>query len=282
MMKFFGCLLLIISISACSETSSHSGFELKFVTIPSGTVPFGANDGLENDVSVFPAFVDSFLLSETEISNRQFEKFVEETGYISDAEKHGGMVFDGEWKLIQSANWRMPEGRKVDRKHWIDLPVVQVSYADAMAYCDWANCRLPSEIEWEYAAKKGKSNSKKMNITSAQSLHASAMNVQSLEPNDLGIYHQSGNVWEWCADVYHYEIYDKLLLLGNLKSRAFAGRSYDPNKLDAKDTLRVIKGGSFLCQAGHCEGYRPASRQSAEQSEAYFHVGFRVAKDVTR
>jgi formylglycine-generating enzyme required for sulfatase activity len=274
MTKIVGFLLFICVISACSS----SEVELKFVTIPSGAFDFGSINELENEVPTFHAFVDSFQLSETEISNRQFERFVEETGYITHAEKNGGMVYDGEWKLIKSANWLMPQGRKVDREKWIDLPVVQVSYADAIAYCAWAGYRLPSEIEWEYAAKMGKSNSKKMNVTSAQSLNVKSMNVQSLEPNELGIYHQSGNVWEWCADVYNHEIYDKLLLMGNLKNRAFEGRSYDPNKLDAKDTLRVIKGGSFLCQKGYCEGYRPDARQSAEQHEAYFHIGFRVAK----
>ncbi len=78
---------------------------------------------------------------------------------------------------------------------------------------------------------------------------------------------------------YNYEIYDRIFLLGSLTNEAFTGRSYDPEKLDANDTLRVIKGGSFLCQKGHCSGYRPEARQSAEQSEAYFHIGFRVAKD---
>ena len=282
MRKHLFFLLMICLLSACSESSSksnlESSLELKFVKIPSGSFSFGSDDGIENERSSFPCFVDSFQLSETEISNAQFEVFVQATGFKTDAEKTGGMVFDGEWKLMKSANWRMPVGKKMARAKWLRLPVVHVSYADAKAYCAWAAYRLPSEIEWEYAAKSGKSDSGKMNVTSAKSPHPKVESVHRFGKNKLGIYHQSGNVWEWCADVYNSEIYEKLMLFGNLKHRAFEGRSFDPEKMDATDTLRVIKGGSFLCEAGFCAGYRPEARQSAEQHQGYFHVGFRVVK----
>lgn len=275
MRKHFYFLLMIFLISACSE----SGSDIRFVTIPYGAFSFGSNDGMENERPSVTCLLDSFLLSETEISNKQFELFIEEAGYKTDAEKNGGMIFDFEWRLMKTANWRMPEGKKIDREKWIDLPVVQVSYADALAYCAWADCRLPTEVEWEYASKLGKSNSVQMNITSAESKHPKTMGVRSFGKNELGVYHQSGNVWEWCLDVYNYEIHDRIYLLAGLNNGAFQGRSYDPEKMDAADTLRVIKGGSFLCQAGHCAGYRPEARQSAEQNQGYFHIGFRVVKN---
>jgi len=250
------------------------------VNIPSGVFFFGSDNGMGHERPTVPCRVDSFKLSQTEISNEQFEVFIDETGYITDTEKIGGMVFDSEWKLMKKANWRMPEGEKVDREKWINLPVVQVSYSDAMTYCDWADCRLPTEIEWEYVAKKGKSNSVKMNITSAGSMNPKTADVRSFGKNKLGIYHQSGNVWEWCVDSYNSEIHDKLQLISTTESfDAFLGRSFDPEKIDVTDTLRVIKGVSFLCQAGHCAGYRPEARQSAEQNQGYFHVGFRGVKN---
>lgn len=276
MRKVLCFVLMIFLISACSESSS----ELKFMKIPSGAFFFGADNASEAEGPLVMCRMESFQLSITEISNEQFEIFVEETGYLTNAETKGGMVFNDEWKLMKTANWRMPEGKVLDREKWKNLPVVQISYLDALAYCTWAEYRLPTEIEWEYASKLGKSSSVQMNITSAESTYSKTMNVRSLGKNKLGVYHQSGNVWEWCLDSYNSEIHDKLQLISTTESfDPFQGRSFDPEKIDAKDTLRVIKGGSFLCQKGYCAGYRPEARQSAEQSEAYFHVGFRVVKN---
>lgn len=277
MRKLLYLMFLICLISACSEPISR----MRFIHIPSGNFFFGTAKGMDNETPAVLCKVEAFRLSKTEISNEIFEVFVEKTGYVTDAEKTGGMVFDGEWKLVKTAHWRMPEGKEVDREKWRKLPVVQVSYADAMAYCKWAKCRLPSEIEWEYASKLGKSNSVKMNITSAKTPHPVLEEVQSSDANELGIQHQSGNVWEWCLDSYNSERHDKLALMSTTESRPpFLGRSYDPEKMNSTDKLRVIKGGSFLCQAGHCAGYRPEARQSAEQHQGYFHIGFRVAKDL--
>lgn len=264
---------------SCSEGLSIRSQQLVF--IPSGKFLFGSTN-VENSARItVPCKVDAFRLSKTEISNELFEVFVNKTGYVTDAEKKGGFVYDGGWKLLKKANWRMPEGKKVDRAKWKMLPVVQVSYNDALAYCKWANCRLPTEIEWEYAAKMGKSNEAEMNITTPASKDPRPADVFSTEGNELGVYHQSGNVWEWCLDSYNSEIHEKMALKSTDEPfGAFLGRSYDPENMDAVDTLRVIKGGSFLCQAGHCEGYQPSSRQSAEQSEGYFHIGFRVVKNI--
>ena len=271
-------IVLFSFLTSCSEGLSIR--KQRLILIPAGMFFFGADQGAENEGPIVNCKVNEFQLSKTEVSNELFEVFVNKTGYITDAEKNGGFVYDGEWKLVKEANWRMPEGKAVDRDKWRVLPVVQVSYKDALAYCEWADCRLPSEIEWEYAAKLGKSNDGEMNITTSESTNPRPVDAHSFEPNELGIHHQSGNVWEWCADVYNSEIHDKLALASTTDPfDVFQGRSFDPEKTNATDTLRVIKGGSFLCQAGHCAGYRPEARQSVEQSEAYFHIGFRVVKD---
>lgn len=272
---FFFTLLFLTS---CSEEIAAPSNE--FVAIPTGMFFFGSDEGSENEGPVVPCRVNEFQLAITEVSNEQFELFVNETGYLTDSEKSGGMVFDGDWKLVKSANWKMPMGKKVDREEWKNLPVVQISYADALAYCAWSDSRLPSEIEWEYAAKMGRSNLGEMNIINALSSQPKTADVRSFGKNDVGIYHQSGNVWEWCADVYNSEVHDKLGLISTTEPfDTHQGRSFDPEKMNVTDTLRVIKGGSFLCQTGYCAGYRPEARQSAEQHQGYFHIGFRIAKN---
>jgi sulfatase modifying factor 1 len=275
----FSFLLILMS---CSEENQAD--ELEFVTIPEGIFFFGSELGAEHEGPNVLCRVSEFHLSTTEVSNEQFEVFVHETGYMTDAEKNGGFVFDGKWKIDPTANWRMPKGEKVNYEKWKDLPVVQVSYNDALAYCEWANCRLPSEIEWEYAAHRGKPDPMDANILRPMRNIPHLEKVNKQAKDQLGIYHQLGNVWEWCADVYNSEIHDKLSLISttepshSYRNDMYEGRSYDPQKSNVSDTLRVIKGGSFLCQPGHCEGYQPEARQSAEQSEAYFHIGFRVVK----
>lgn len=269
--------IALLFLGSCASAEKH--LELEWVTVPRGTFYFGSQSGNDEEFPAVKCRVETFQLSSTEISNAQFEEFVKATGYVTTAEKSGGMVFRDGWKVNKKANWRMPEGRAVNLESWRKLPVVQVSYTDALAYCAWAGCRLPTELEWEYAAKLGASSIGRLNITSAHSPHPTTENVRSFGKNELGVYHQSGNVWEWCLDSYNSEIHDKLEAnLTKLTPRGFQGRSFDPLKEKSTDTLRVIKGGSFLCQAGHCAGYRPAARQSAGQSEAYFHVGFRVVK----
>ncbi|MCR9172476.1 MAG: formylglycine-generating enzyme family protein [bacterium] len=279
MIRFLYASLIVFLFTQCSE--EQKPIEMEFVTIPEGRFFFGSEVGAEHEKPIVPCKVLSFQLSTTEVSNAQFEAFVKETGYVTDGEKRGGFVYTNQWEILPEANWRKPKGKKIPYQKWKDLPVVQVSYRDALAYCDWAGYRLPTEIEWEYAAKMGKLNPANANIMQANKKNVGAAAVKSNTKDQMGIHHQLGNVWEWCADVYNSEIHDKLSLHSTTEPfDVYEGRSYDPLKRDVSDTLRVIKGGSFLCQAGHCEGYRPEARQSAEQSEAYFHIGFRVVKDI--
>lgn len=275
-MKYLLFIPLIL-LARCSSPEKPT--EIEWITIPSGSFSFGANRGNDEEMPSVHCRVESFALSSTEISNAQFEEFVDATNYVTTAEKSGGMVYSDGWQVDKKANWRLPDGRKRNAKAWRNLPVVQVSHVDAQAYCAWAGCRLPTELEWEYAAKLGASSRGRMNITTAKTPHPHTENVRSFGKNKIGVYHQSGNVWEWCADSFNSEIHDKLdAKLASPSPLGFQGRSFDPLKEKSADTLRVIKGGSFLCQPGHCAGFRPEARQSAAQSQACFHIGFRVVK----
>ncbi len=258
-----------------------------WVIIPGGTFVFGSNDGEEDQRPELVMSIDSFYLSATEITNRQFERFVEETNYITSAERNGGgMVYIDEWSFVEEANWKHPLGAKSSIDSLMDHPVVLVSHKDALAYCEWAGAYLPTEVEWEFAATSGRAllgnkntwtGSFPFNNTQTDGFLYTAP-VDQYSPDSLGCYNLLGNVWEWCADSYNYEIHDKWFLKETIEQSVYLGRSFDPRKASLDDTLRVIKGGSFMCHASYCKGYIPTSRQSAEENEAYFHIGFRVAK----
>ena len=257
--------------------------------IEGGEFIFGTSDGQENEGPAVALFVDSFYLSCTEVTNRQFEVFVTETGYVTDAEKSGqGAVFIDKWEMIEGADWRHPMGSSSSIDTIMDHPVVMVSYNDALAYCEWIGGRLPTEAEWEYAAKRGQSVLMRKNIWRGDFPNNNRKTdgylwtgpVDAYGSDSIGLFHMGGNVWEWCMDSYTYEVHDKWELKNDSLPKVYLGASFDPLKPEEKDTLRVIKGGSFMCHGSTCEGYIPDARQSAVQGEAFFHVGFRVAKDI--
>lgn len=198
------------------------------------------------------------------MTNAQFQRFVSETGYITDAEKdnYGGAVYvNNEWKILPDANWKHPRGKSTNIERILDHPVVQVTYNDAIAYCNWAKVRLPSEKEWEYACLEGKTVQTEINInhsnggeTDLQDGFMFTSPVKEFKSNELNVYGMLGNVWEITASAFNL------------------------NTHNSSPTF-VMKGGSFLCDAIYCKGYTPESRQSIAKNDAYFHVGFRVVKD---
>ena len=202
----------------------------------------------------------AFEMAYTPVTNAQFQQFVTETGYITEAEKDnfGGAVYvNNEWKILPDANWRHPRGKASNIEGTLDHPVVQVTYNDAIAYCRWANVRLPSEKEWEFACVEGKTKQEKININHSNDSEADLIDgflftcpVKEFPPNDVKIYEMLGNVWEITASRY-----------------------------GDNPTVFVMKGGSFLCDETYCKGYTPESRQAIVKNEAYFHVGFRVVRD---
>jgi len=229
--------------------------------------------------------LDGFWISATEVTNAQFGKFVAETGYVTEAERDpprlpnappemlvpGSAVFRAPskddpnwWKWVVGAEWRAPSGPDSSILGKENDPVVQVTYRDAKAYADWAGMSLPSEAQWEYAARAGVDTLPEPKDSSGKPLanyyqgvfphrdtgddgFLSRAPVGCFEANAFGLHDMIGNVWEWTAS----------------EPRPGA-------------PIRTIKGGSFLCAANYCARYRPAARQFQEIDLGTDHIGFRV------
>ena len=278
--------------------------------------------------------VSPFWIDETEVTNAQFSAFVEATGYITQAErdvdweelqeqlppgtprppaealKAGSMVFTPPdqavplndirawWSWVVGANWRQPEGPGSDLAGRDDHPVVHVSWNDANAYAEWAGKRLPTEAEWEFAARGGleskpftwgdepvSESAPQANIWQGDFPHSNSeadgytrtAPVKTFPPNGFGLFDMSGNVWEWCSDWWRVDLY-----------RHRSGKGEDvvdpvgpPNHFDPRhphEKQRVTRGGSFLCHDCYCAAYRPAGRRGTAFDTGMSHIGFRCVR----
>lgn len=296
------------------------------VWIEGGTFEMGAPDakGMPNEYPKHSVAVDGFWMDATEVTNAQFAAFVTATGYVTTAEKPidwevlkqqlspgtpkpadsellpGSMVFTPTstpvlmddisqwWKWVPGARWRHPKGPSSSIKGQENLPVVQVSWEDAMAYCKWAGKRLPTEAEWEWAASSGGKNlyawgnEEKYNtaantwqgIFPYQNISEDGFKgiapVKSFAANAFALYEISGNVWEWCADWYDDTYY----------GQAVGKNSSNPSGPATKEGLflKVIRGGSYLCNPSYCEGYRRSRRMYSSYDSGTNHIGFRCVK----
>lgn len=283
--------------------------------------------------------VKEFWMDETEVTNLQFSRFVEETGYVTVAErdidwetfklelpegtakypdsmlKAGSLVFqeikDNKkeeieffdwWLWVVGANWKHPYGPESNIEKIMDHPVVHIAFEDALAYAAWANKRLPTEAEWEFAAKGGLIDKKFIwgdespddglylaNIwqgdfptlnTKADGFEFTSP-VKSFPPNGYGLYDMAGNVWEWTLDKYNFNYFKELGSQTLCHDPRGSEQIYDPGDPYSKDK-RVIKGGSFLCHVSYCESYRPSARMATEVNSGQMHLGFRCVRDVDK
>src|SRR6185369_4051965 len=284
--------------------------------------------GMSRDASpIHRVYVDGFWMDATELTNEEFEKFVKATGYITIAERTptaaefpeappenlvaGSTVFTPTatpvpldnhyqwWRYQKGANWRHPEGPQSSIEHRGKYPVVQIAYDDAMAYAKWAGKRVPTEAEWEFAARGGLSGKlyawgddfhpkgKAVANTyqgkfpvkdTGEDGFAGIAPVASFAPNNYGLYDVAGNVWEWVSDWYRPDYYALLAATGAVaRNPRGPDSSLDPSEPGEKK--RVQRGGSFLCTDQYCSRYVVGTRGKGEITTGSNHLGVRLVKD---
>jgi len=269
--------------------------------------------------------VDGFFMDAHTVTNAEFRAFVDATGYVTVAERvpdvaellaqlpagtpappkellvPGSVVFsptDREvdlrdwsqwWRWVPGADWKHPQGpgSSIDGKD--EHPVVQVAWDDAVAYATWAGKRLPSEAEWEYAARGGSVGAEQAwGSEPFDALHppahiyegdfpthdAGTVAVGSYPPNAAGLYDMSGNVWEWTNDWYHPDSYRQDAVAGVPHNPAGAPSGLDP--ASGNTSVRTLRGGSFLCNDSYCRGYRASARSPGATDTGGPHIGFRL------
>ena len=314
--------------------------------IPGGTFLMGSDQELaqRNERPTHLVKVSGFWMDVTHVTNDQFSRFVTATGYVTTAERRpdwetvrvqlpvgvarpdaavlvpGAVVFTGTrepvalndssrwWAYIPGANWRQPQGPGSDIAGKGNHPVVEVSYEDATAYAKWIGKRLPTEAEWEFAARggldqatyawgnrleiDGKPQANIWNVKQRPFPVVSPENgaspatsrVGSFPPNGYGLFDMTGNAWQWVADWYRSDYFQ-------IQARRSSGKvsvnpqgpsdSFDPadSGVPADAPKRVIRGGSFLCNEDYCQSYRPSARRGSDPFSPMSHLGFRLVKD---
>ena len=297
------------------------------VWVPPGTFRMGSDSHYPEEAPAHRVSVDGFWMDRTPVTNRQFREFVYQTGHVTFAEKApdpkdypgalpdmlyaGSLVFVprrhrvdlGDWSqwwtYMEGADWRHPEGPKTGIRGLDDHPVVHVAYADALAYARWAGKDLPTEAEWEFAARGGLEGvefawgeelapgGKRMaNIWRGEFPReplgrrrvSRTSAVGSFPANGYGLSDMIGNVWEWTGDWFaskHEPDAPKACCIPDNPRGGPEAASYDPCKPNIKIPRKVLKGGSHLCAPNYCRRYRPAARHAQPVDTSTSHVGFR-------
>ena len=307
------------------------------VWIPGGEFSMGANDppdmdevgmkATEDARPIHRVYVDGFFMDQTDVTNAQFAAFVKATNYITVAERTpraedfpgappenlvaGSVIFSPPdhpvsldnhyqwWSYVPGANWRHPLGPRSEIKGKDDYPVVHVAYEDAEAYARWAGKRLPTEAEWEFAARGGRAGEpfvwgdefcvggKYMANThqgqfplkdTGQDGFVGIAPVARYPANGYQLYDMAGNVWQWTTDWYRPEYYAQLVKAGGVaRNPRGPESSYDPAEPD--QPKKVHRGGSFLCTDQYCSRYIVGTRGKGEVGTGTNHLGFRCVKD---
>lgn len=319
-----------IDIKFSGDTSTAG-----MVYIPAGTFMMGG-DNSQADKDEYPKHkvsVDGFYMDEHEVTNAQFQKFVSATGYVTTAEQKpvweelkkqlppgtpkpddsqlvaASLVFTPPshpvdlndysqwWSWVPGADWKHPEGPKSDIKGKENYPVVHISWDDASAYCKWAGKRLPTEAEWEYAARGGKKNEiypwgnenvslgkpkanswdgPFPNANSGRDGFKDLAPVKQFPANGYKLYDMAGNVWEWCADWYRNDYYETSNSPEGVKNPKGPADSYDPD--EPYTPKKVARGGSYMCNDSYCSGYRVARRMKSSKDSGLSNMGFRCVR----
>lgn len=320
---------VVLSGAVAVEVPAH------MVWVPGGEFVMGSTDPLASvdEAPKHRVRVDGFWMDVTEVTNAQFRAFVLASGYKTVAERiidweqlktqlppgtpkpsdealqPGSLVFASPdhpvlvadylqwWRWTQGADWRHPTGPDSSIVDHDGDPVVHIAFEDAVAYCDWAGKRLPTESEWEFAARGGLAE--KVNVWGDEPVDETRANiwqgtfpyentaadgfamvspVKHFPPNGYGLYGVAGNVWEWCSDLYRPDEYAR-----RVKAAGASGvtinpkgppRSFDPRNPLAPESC-VQRGGSFLCHNSYCASYRPSARMACPPDTSTQNVGFR-------
>lgn len=309
------------------------------VWIPGGKFIQGAVEkdsmAMNHEKPAHSVQLDGFFMDATEVTNAEFEEFVDATGYVTVAEREisweeikkqvppgtpkppdsllqpGSLIFKKpgkkvtnlydfsqwwEWKI--GANWKQPQGPGSSIEGKEEYPVVHVAFEDAAAYAEWAGRRLPTESEWEYAARAGQQDeiffwgsdasilSEMANIWNGEfptenvlvDGHEGAAPVKSFPPNNFGLYDMAGNVWEFTNDWYNVNYYKESKEHGLQINPKGAKRPYNPHNLQVSE--KVIKGGSFLCHDSYCASFRISARMQTSLDSSHEHLGFRTVATI--
>lgn len=315
--------LTVVALSACSRESDER-VPAGMIYLAGGTFLMGVEHPMWPDAQpLHEVAVPSFYMDETTVTNAQFAAFVAATGYVTEAERPldpadfpdvatdtlvpGSAVFAPPshavglhdelqwWRYVPGACWRQPEGPGSSIEDRMDHPVVQITWEDARAYAKWAGKRLPTEAEWEYAARGGLAGKEFVwgedirpqgrymantfqgtfpHANSAADGYLGTAPVKAFPPNGYGLYGMSGNVWEWVSDWYSPGYYQQLV------AQAPARGPRGPPADQAYQGFKVQKGGSFLCNDDYCAGFRPGARGHGDPHSTANHIGFRLVKDV--
>ncbi|MGB0112251.1 MAG: formylglycine-generating enzyme family protein [Ilumatobacteraceae bacterium] len=292
------------------RAASDQPLDIELITLPGGDFSMGgpAGDGYPSDGEgpVHTVRLSTFEIAPTTVTNGDFAAFCDDTGHVTLAESDtwsfvfGGLLPDDFpptrgvqaapwWRQVEGADWRHPEGPHSSVEDRLDHPVVHVTWDDATAYCRWSGTRLPTEAEWEYAARGGLEQRRfpwgdelepegqhLMNVfqgtfpatNTAADGHAGTAPVRSYPANGYGLFEMTGNVWEWCADWFDANTY---------RASERTSPRVDPAGPPG-GSHRVMRGGSYLCHESYCTRYRVAARSANTPDSSAGNIGFRVTR----